>query len=282
MIRIGVDIGGSHISAAQVTDADGGGVGFSNLFDTEVPGNLSADALIDAWAKVILKAIDGEENVKVGIAMPGPFDYEFGISKIREQGKMSSLYQKSIKNLLSNALGVSSEMISFTNDAEAFLIGESMAGAARSFTNSIGITLGTGLGSAIKIQDVVKDARLWTAPFRSGIAEDFLGTAWFVKESKKRFDIQISGVKDLVSPKFNPEYSNELFYDFGRTLGEFLLPYLLRMQIEGVVIGGKVSQASEYYLKHTESYLSFYQCDTKLVISSLGEKAALLGSINSI
>ncbi|WP_296699048.1 ROK family protein [Algoriphagus sp.] len=274
---IGVDIGGSHISAANV-QLENGDANVSNFQEAIVDTFNNRESIIEAWSKVILEVSDNSNHIKVGIAMPGPYDYENGISLIKNQGKMASLYQLSVKELLSERLGIPTLNIVFTNDAEAFLAGESYAGSGRDFQNSLGITLGTGLGSAIKIHEVIKDGKLWTAPFRDGIAEDYLGTAWFKKYAKQEFGIEISGVKDLIDPDFDGAVSTRIFKSFGRALGEFLFPYLIRLHSEGVVLGGKISLASEYYLPTTKSYLEMMGYPVSFKISELGERSALVGA----
>jgi glucokinase len=210
--------------------------------------------------------------------MPGPYDYPNGISLIKDQGKMKSLFGLSVKNLLVESLEIPTSSIAFTNDAEAFLSGESLAGAGRGFANSIGLTLGTGLGSAIKIHDVVKDAKLWTAPFRDGIAEDYLGTAWFKEYTFQKSGIEISGAKDLLSTEFDQELAGQVFSEFGKTLGELLSFYVIRLQCNGVVLGGKISRASEMFLPSTKVYLERFGYPLEIRISELEEKAALIGA----
>ncbi|MEB2782915.1 ROK family protein [Algoriphagus sp. C2-6-M1] len=277
MKLIGVDIGGSHISAAQVI-LDNRHAEIANFHEADVDTFGAKDAIISTWTEVVRNAAGESINYSVGIAMPGPFDYDNGISLIKDQGKMAALYQNSVKNLLAESLGMPASQLAFTNDAEAFLSGESYAGAGRDFQNSIGITLGTGLGSAIKIHDVVKDAKLWTAPFRDGIAEDYLGTAWFKKYASERFELEISGVKDLLSQDFDSNSAKKIFETFGRALGEFLFPYLIRLHAEGVVLGGKISLASEIYLPTTQGYLETMGYSVPFTISELGERATLIGA----
>lgn len=274
---IGVDIGGSHISAAQVR-WDGKMANFGTIYEADVNTFRSADEIIFDWAAVIGKAMGDPTHCRIGIAMPGPFDYPNGISLVRDQGKMKSLYGLSVKELLSESLPIKPENISFINDAEAFLLGESSAGAGRRFENSIGLTLGTGLGSAIKIGNVVKDAKLWTAAFRDGIAEDYLGTDWFKKYAFEIHGLTISGVKDLLVVDFNQGISEEIFAQFGKTLGEFLLPYLTRFQCQGVVLGGKITRAADRFLPQTRAYLEEFNCSIKITFSELEEKAALIGA----
>lgn len=275
---IGVDIGGSHISAAKV-ELNGRETGILNFTEADVDAFGTANEILKSWSEVIQKAAGGSNRFRIGIAMPGPYDYPNGISLIKDQGKLGSVYGLSVKNLLSERLGILPENIVFTNDAEAFLSGESYAGAGMDFQNSIGITLGTGLGSAIKIRDVVKDAKLWTAPFRTGIAEDYLGTGWFIRFAMEQFGRKISGVKDLLKGEFETEISNSIFEEFGKTLGEFLFPYLIRLHSEGVVLGGKISLSADRFMIFTHHFLESQGCDVQIKVSPLAEKASLIGAV---
>lgn len=277
MTLIGVDIGGSHISAAQVS-WDGTEVQFGEICEAHVDTFRRAEEIISDWADLIRKAIGTQTKIQIGIAMPGPFDYSLGISWIKDQGKMKSLFGLSVKELLAEALGVFSENIVFTNDAEAFLLGESLAGVGRGFTNSMGLTLGTGLGSAIKIHDVVKDGKLWTAPFRDGIAEDYLGTDWFKAHTLQKFGLKISGVKDLLSDDFDQAVGDQVFAEFGKTLGEFLSEYVIRLRCEGVVLGGKIARASDRFLPSTEAFLALLQYPIEIKTSKMEERATLVGA----
>jgi glucokinase len=274
---IGIDIGGSHISAAQVQLGKNAAV-ISDFYEADVDTFGTAESIISAWTRVIEKAAGESSHFQLGIAMPGPYDYENGVSLIKDQGKMASIYQLSVKDLLAESLGISPCQIAFTNDAEAFLSGESFAGAGRDFKNSIGITLGTGLGSAIKVHEVVKDAKLWTAPFRDGIAEDYLGTSWFRSFALEQYGIEIAGVKELLDQGFDSSISAKIFETFGHTFGEFLFPYLIRLHTEGVVLGGKISLASARFLPFTQQYLETMGYPVAFKISEFGEKSALIGA----
>jgi glucokinase len=277
---IGIDIGGTHISAARVFP-EGEKVEFGTIHEANVDTYQSAEKIISDWSAVISKAIGNQKEVFLGIAMPGPFDYPNGVSLIKDQGKMNSLYSLPVKDLLVESLNIEPQNIAFTNDAEAFLLGESIAGVGRSFENSIGLTLGTGLGSAIKIHNVVKDGKLWTAPFRNGIAEDFLGTSWFKKITFEKFGVEISGVKDLLLEDFDQTSADRIFEEFGLNLGEFLSEYVIRFQCQGVILGGKIARASDRFLPFTFRYLEKYQFPIEIKPSLLQEKATLIGSCHS-
>src|SRR5664279_918666 len=100
-VFIGVDIGGSHISAALVNAADG-----SIIEDTlcnqkiEAKGNC-AGRILEQWIQTIQQTAskqNGAELKGVGIAIPGPFDYNKGISLLRGVDKYETLYGVNIKS----------------------------------------------------------------------------------------------------------------------------------------------------------------------------------------
>ena len=81
--------------------------------------------------------------------MPGPFDYEEGVSLITGLHKFESLYGLNVKELLAASLHIVPGMIQMNNDAICYLAGERKAGAVKDGSYVAGLTLGTGLGSAI-------------------------------------------------------------------------------------------------------------------------------------
>ncbi len=71
---IGIDIGGSHITAGMV-DMKSREVMKDTLTRQHINSNASAEEIISAWAIVINKLFDDhpQPQKKIGIAMPGPF-----------------------------------------------------------------------------------------------------------------------------------------------------------------------------------------------------------------
>lgn len=277
MKLIGLDIGGSHISVAEVI-LDGNEAKIGSFCEADVDTSRSSGEIIADWTHLIRKSAGNQTDFNLGIAMPGPYDYPNGISLIKDQRKMKALYGRSVKNLLAESLKIDPTRIVFTNDAEAFLLGESLAGAGRGFVNSIGLTLGTGLGSAFKIGEEVKDAKLWTAPFRQGIAEDYLGTEWVKRYVFEKSGVMVSGMKELFSGVVAPELAEEVLARFGTALGEFLSPYVIKWECQGVVLGGKISRVSERFLPYARAYLEKLEYPLEIRISELEEQAAMIGA----
>ena len=185
-IVLGADIGGSHITAALI-DLNTGGLLRETIKRQPVNSHGSPDEILNSWANSIADSFMNYSGPKrIGIAMPGPFDYQKGISYIKGFHKYDSLYKLNVKEALAERLNIESNAILLKNDAACFLQGEIFAGAAKGYRKSIGFTLGTGFGSAIGIDAVAQDAEYWSRPFLEGVAEDYFSTKWFLKRSKEK------------------------------------------------------------------------------------------------
>jgi glucokinase len=276
---LGVDIGGSHITAALV-DLKQGTVVEESLKRIAVDSKGSADELLKSWAEVMLTVVGHTtiEELKIGIAMPGPFDYENGISLIIDQDKFKALYEINIKKELANALNIPSSAIRFINDAAGFLQGEIFSGAGKGYKNVLGLTLGTGLGAAVAINGIAKDASLWNSSFLSGIAEDYFSTRWFVNKYESLTGDTFAGVKELAAVAEKDPFSRQIFNEFGRGLGHFLADVIKENKSEIVILGGNIAQAYPLFAPHLTGNLEAYHLTTPVKVAELSEHAALIGA----
>ncbi|MDQ3278492.1 MAG: ROK family protein, partial [Bacteroidota bacterium] len=215
---------------------------------------------------------------KIGIAMPGPFDYENGISLIEDQDKFKLLYKINIKNNLADRLCIPSDCIRFMNDASCFLQGEVFGGAAQNYNPVLGLTLGTGLGSAFCKEGIAQDADLWNSPFREGIAEDYLSTRWFVGRYGELTGRTISGVKELMETETSTTIRETLFQEFSENLALFLIPQIQKFSAEAVVFGGNISNAFAFFQPALEASLREGNSNVVLKRAILNEDASLLGA----
>ncbi|RZJ82206.1 MAG: ROK family protein [Flavobacterium sp.] len=278
-IILGVDIGGTHITASLVNLREGKLVD-SSIIRQAVDSLQDKEGILNAWCNVIENATKSTENkeIQIGIAMPGPFDYENGISQIKDQDKFRSLYLTNVKQELANRLGIANEDIRFINDAAAFLQGEVFCGAAKGFNRALGITLGTGLGSAIAVNGQATDAALWDSKFQGGIAEDYLSTRWFLARYKESAGKDVEGVKELSLLAEADHLAKQVFTEFGNALGNFLISVIAEHKSEVVVLGGNISQAFELFEESLKQQLSLAKLDTQIKLSELNENATLVGA----
>ncbi|MBE7171594.1 MAG: ROK family protein [Williamsia sp.] len=273
---VGVDIGGSHITAALI-DLEHRVIVPGTLARQKLDPHGSAEEIIAVWSKAIREAQGGEPVKKVGIAMPGPFDYAVGISLIRNQNKYDALYGVNVKQLLAQALSISSGDIRLENDAACFLQGEAFAGAANGFDRSIGLTLGTGLGSARCRHGRAESLDLWNAPFKDTIAEDYISTRWFVNRYVQLTGKEVRGVKELVALAEHEPAVKQVFDEFIINLQHFLQTIIQDETPQVLVIGGNIAHAYALFEKAIQHTKEEHH-HVHIRKAELGETAAILGA----
>jgi glucokinase len=277
---IAADIGGSHITAAQVNLQQKQLV-TASLSRCAVNSLAPAAGVLQQWAQCLLQAAQQQPIEQVCLAIPGPFDYREGICLMQDQSKYPALYRLNVKALLANVLQVARENIFLNNDAACFLEGEVFSGSMSGYSRVIGVTLGTGLGSAIYENGRAYSADRWQQPFKDGIAEDYLSGRWFLQQYAAITGKTVSGVKALAALAPDSDAVQRIFDAFGQQLAAFLIGFIKDAQAEAVVIGGNIARAYPLF-KHT-LIAGVYDQFPHVVIApaALGEQAALMGAGSS-
>ena len=278
-IIAGVDIGGTHITAALI-DVDRKVILSDSLKRMAVDSKGSSENILHAWSTVI-KSCFHSHNMdpgKIGIAMPGPFDYKKGIALMKNQDKFDDLYGINIKDKLAGLLQINAGDISIANDAACFLQGEIFHGAAGDNDRVMGLTLGTGLGAARAFHLTAEDADLWCSPFKDGIAEDYLSSRWFVKRFFEYSGRKLENVKELVQLEDPEGYVQAIFNEFGKNLAMFIKPFMIAESRSVLILGGSISNAFDLFIGELQHTLTFENLHLKLRRSVLGETAAIVGA----
>ena len=152
MYRIGVDLGGTNIAVGIVDEN-------AKLLIKESTPTLAqreADLIIKDMADLCIKlceklGIDIHTDVaSVGVASPGIADHNTGVVVYSCNLPFNDY---PIAKKLSEFTGI--ENVHLENDANAAAWGEAIAGAAKGTANSLMITLGTGVGGGIIINNKV-------------------------------------------------------------------------------------------------------------------------------
>lgn len=277
---VGIDIGGSHITTALV-DPELKKVTPSSLCRNKVDALGSATTILNSWLDTINQVIAREPSKKINkiaIAMPGPFNYEEGISLIKGLHKYDALYGINIKSFLSEHLDISPDNIRFRNDAEGFLAGEIAANGYDTADKVLGITLGTGLGSAVSYQGLTRDMNYAALPFKYSTAEEFMSTRWFVRRFYELTGKEVKDVKNMLQSRQDYIIST-IFKEFESNLATFLSSIIQNERIETLIIGGNIAKTSDRFLDNlTDRLLSMCSPQLKIHLANLGESSAIIGA----
>lgn len=273
------DVGGSHVSATlcSVGDYRLGPVVIGDYADCH-----SADAFVDLLHSLGVQASAGATaSLGAELAMPGPFDYARGISHMRH--KLPYLFGVDMRQALAKRFGWLPCQVRFVNDAAAYLLGEIGAGAVHGVQRAVGITLGTGIGSAFAVDGhvltsgpgVPPGGEIWNLPYESGIVEDFLSTRAIQNGYRQRTGQQRE-VSAIAAAAASDPAAAEVFAEFGRHLGLALRIITAEFAPSVVVLGGGISRSSHLFLPAAERELQ--GLNLKLRTSALLDRAALVGA----
>ena len=243
-----LDIGGTHVSAARVNVESAAVEPGSGCRIPFRPDGSRSELL----AAILRAATSGAGAERCGVAVPGPFDYEGGVCTIRGVGKLEALYGVDLRHELGSALGLEDEnAVRFLNDADAFLLGEWWAGAACGHCRAIGLTLGTGLGSAFlehgrivdDRSDVPPEGSLHLVPFRGAPVEHVISRRGLLALYGLPADGEVD-VADLAErARADERRAQEAFSHFGSALAEFVTPWVRSFSPTSLVVGGSIARA---------------------------------------
>jgi glucokinase len=274
------DVGGSHISSALCYAEN---YRLAPVVRANLPDSQTSDAFVDVLYSIGQQASAGKESpAGAELAMPGPFDYSAGISRMRH--KLPYLYGVNLSQALSERFGWQPDQVRFLNDAASYLLGEVGAGAAHGVNRAVGITLGTGVGSAFSVDGrivtqgagVPPGGEIWNVPYQGGIVEDQISTraiqsAYLERSGKEREVASIAHYAVGGEP-----VATEVFANFGRNLGLVLKSLVSEFGPDVVVLGGGISRSAFLFLPMALQELS--GLSVQLRVSALGDDAPLVGA----
>ncbi|MEX0649309.1 MAG: ROK family protein [Balneolaceae bacterium] len=307
MIAIGIDMGGTNIKAAIVDQEKG------FLHTTSIPtlADKGKEHVFDRVAMAVNDLIK-EHNVKpigIGMGLPG----------------MVSLDRKTVKNP-PNLPGWKVENVSkeiqdrtnlqcvIENDANVAALGSARFGVAKEMNDFIMITLGTGVGGGIIMNNKVYHGTTGAAaelghviinyhgPLSNsntrGDIEAYLGQRFMSRFAAdtirqhtdnplyEKFHTDFEKIEpvDLYNAaKSGNELAVEILRKTGEKLGYAIVNYIHVLDIRKIIVSGGVAKAGEFILGPAYDAASQYLMPPflegfEIIYESLGNEAALLGA----
>ena len=152
-VFVGIDVGGTNIKLGIVDD-QGNRLAYTK-FPTQADQSpqTSIEKIKPTIDTLLEKAgVTMDSVAAVGLGTPGPMDIARGM--ILTPFNMPGWHNFPIRDAVSKGLG---KPVTFTNDASAAAFGEFWIGSGRQYSSMILITLGTGVGGGIIIDNMSVD-----------------------------------------------------------------------------------------------------------------------------
>ncbi len=233
---IGVDIGGTKILAGLV---DGGKVSKSVTMQT--PVTEKEDEVIEVISEAIQEIMVDEVD-SIGIGIPGIVDTKSGA--VYNVQNIPSFKSVRLKETLENKL---EKKVFINNDANCFALGAKNFGKGKQFHSLVGLTLGTGLGSGIIINDQLYEGvgngagEFGFIPYKEGILEQYCSGQFFLDHynvtGEEAQNLAFQGDKKAL----------HMFEDFGHHLGEAIKMIVYSISPEAIMLGGSISKNFDFF-----------------------------------
>lgn len=307
---IGVDLGGTRIKIGLI-DPRGEILLFKN-YATDVQSGK--ELLLKRIVRIIKQLIkssraQGASPGLIGVGSPGMIDREEGVVHISPN--FPDWKDVPLSRYIFKEVGLPTFL---DNDANVVTYGEKWVGAGKDLNHFICLTLGTGVGSGLFLNGrpwygvqgigpefghttILPQGERCSCGNR-GCLETLASATYLVKKAQRGLDKKIPTILRETLPPGSTEISARLLYEaalegdrfctslyaeMGKFLGIALANLVHTLGIEGVVLGGGVSQAATIFLPYLEKEfkrrLTMASPDrVSIRVSSLGEKSGVLGA----
>ncbi len=305
---IGIDLGGMSAKAAVLNGDHLVGKSRVKTDANDSPektacalAQLARDAAADA-------GIAWEEIQAIGIGSPGVIDSQSGTVV-----SWTNFFWTNVRlaELVSSKTNIPTFVL---NDANAAALGEAKYGAGKKYSDSVLITLGTGIGGGIIIDGklfegfrsagaelghtvIVKDGEQCTCG-RKGCFERYASATALIRitreEMKKNSASamwkyaksleEVNGVTAFAAARENDESARAVIMEYIAGLGEGVANVVNLLRPQAIILGGGISAEGEALLSPLREYVKsrmFVSTDyapLEIVCAALGNDAGLYGA----
>lgn len=307
MYCVGVDIGGMSIKAGVVDNK--GRILKKDCVPTDVDGG--ADKIIADIGELILRIADPKDRdfVGIGLGCPGAINSAAGTVDQAYNLKWTGV---PLAEKLSRHI---SRPIIVSNDANVAALGETMFGVGRTYSNTVMITLGTGVGGGIIIDNklydgneskggelghmvVSIDGEQCTCG-RKGCLEAYCSATALIRDTQKAMEKDKSskmweyaeGSLDKVSGKTAFECSKlgdksaiKVVDRYIKYLGEGMLNFANIFRPQAIILGGGVCAQGAYLVNKLKDYCAERNYGFAgmprfdILVAQLGNDAGIIGA----
>ena len=266
---VGVDLGGTNFKAGSVSDGE---------ILKEVANPVHRDNTKDELIHILYKTIDLliTPDVKaIGVGIPGVLDPNSGI--IYDILNLPNWKEVPLRMLLEERYHLP---VFLNNDANCFAKGEKIYGRGKPYSNFVGLSIGTGLGMGVIINNKLYNGvfcgagEIGMVSYKDSIVEYYASSLFFEREynqdTKFMSDLAFQGDAEAL----------KAFSEFGTHLGNAINNILYVYAPEAIIIGGSISKSYDLFKAAMQEAIATFAYQKqiehlKIELSDLGGIAIL-------
>ena len=264
-----LDVGGSSVKSGVVLASGQVVIGPQRA---RIVSRGTAEQVVNGLATALLSLQRQAADLAVrgiGVAMPGPFDYQAGVSSMRGLGKFDAIRGLPLAEaVVERAPTIAGLPWRWLNDAQAFALGELRFGVAAGVSRVLFLTLGTGCGSAFAVDgELVVSGRgvpaggfVYALEHRGRTVDQLLSARGLVRLWREEVASRPASVGSSSAGKgrYSARHVGRLaeegddaaliaFQRFGALLATALAEVYEAFEPELVVLGGQVSRSLAHF-----------------------------------
>lgn len=236
--QLAIDLGGTNIRIGQVLNGE-----IIKRHQEEITHKNDLSLSLDQVKKNIKEMIT--PNVEsIGIGVPSAVDVVKGI--VYNVTNIPSWVEVPLKSILEEEFKIP---VYINNDVNCFTLAEHRYGKGKGYSSVVGITIGTGLGAGLIINNKLYAGNNAGAG-EIGMLQYLDRDLEFYCSSSFFSEIHHTTGKDLFQEAQNGnEQSLAIWDEFGKHISQAIKYIMLAYDPEIVIIGGSISLASSFFKK---------------------------------
>jgi glucokinase len=287
---IALDLGGTQTRGALV-DAEGN---LTNRISLATPAQESGAAVVAQLAAAANHAAGDASNIiGVGLSSPGPLDTEKGRTIHLPNFKGMTDYP--IRDALAEKLGRS---VVLENDGISAALGEWKFGGGKGLHSLVYVTLSTGIGGGVIVNNTVVRGHMGMASHvghmaiqqnglrcgcgNSGCWEAYAAGPAFAKRASAALGRQLEPADVFALAKEGHAQAQEQVEEEARLLGLGLTSLLYLFSPQRIIVGGGLTNAWDQLepgvMAYIKSNAMFPFSDAPIVKAALGGNSGLIGA----
>jgi len=278
-VAVGVDIGGTAIKAGIVSAKKG----VTKTVIRRTEPRKSAKVVVNNIVGAI-EELGADGAMGIGIGIPGPLDMDKGI--LHNPHRFPKMDGYNIKKALERKLG---KEIVIDNDANCFALAEKLMGEGRDYRHMVAITLGTGLGCGVIINNRLLHgatsmaAEIALNPYLDNTLEHYTGKSAIMRYYHDFGGTKYQSVKEIAKNAKKDGKARQAFRSYGKHLGRGISPTINLIDPELLVLGGGIAKNYRLFRKEFEATLrKNIHClpakKMKIAVTKMGNDAGMAGA----
>lgn len=268
---IGIDLGATNLRVARIS-----GKRIQQLENEKIVKSNDPSDLLFQIERMIQK-IKTDHVEAIGFGVPSVVDVDEGI--VYDVQNIRGWDEVPVKEIFENKFD---RPVYVNNDSNCFVLGEKFFGKGRGYDTIVGLTLGSGFGSGLILNDQLYygencgAGEVGMLPYKKSIFEHYCSGMFFERE------YGIPGEQVFKNASKGDSHSKRIYEEYGKHLANGIKAVLYAFDPQIIILGGSISRAYHYFNEAMLDGLENFAYpnslkNLKIMVSELKE-ASVLGA----